>query len=95
MTIDEMIAVLQAHKAGKTVQFLDSRSNDETSWSDLTTGIFNFGLHDYRIKPEPREWWIHMYPNESCPTIHTRKEAEEILSNFPGKIFRVREVIEP
>ena len=53
MTHDEMIAVIQAHKEGKTIE---SRArgigwakwvtlNEEPSWQ--------FSEYDYRIKPEP------------------------------------------
>ena len=49
MQIDEMIAVLQAAKEGKTIQ--DSLSND--AWYDNPDPTWNFQQLKYRVKPEP------------------------------------------
>jgi len=61
MTHDEMIAVIQAHRDGKTIQFRDRDSQGK--WDDLHPVCFsaNFGTYDYRVKPEPpkpREFWL-------------------------------------
>lgn len=65
MTIDEMIAVLQAYKEGKTIQFAfkeDGKfvytipSEGEVAW--------DFTEYNYRIKPEP-----HYRPFESAEEV--------------------------
>jgi len=50
MTHDEMIAVIQAHKDGKTIQHYVN------GWVDKPYEMpsFNFGDYIYRVKPEPR-----------------------------------------
>lgn len=58
MTIDEMIAVLTAAKAGKQLQLRFATEPD--SWDDCSKPCFDFSRFDYRVKPEPREWdaWV-------------------------------------
>lgn len=68
MTIDEMIAVLQAYKDCKAIQ---ERVRDCGSWWDMRRPQWDFHEYDYRIKPEPREWVLdsdildrfHMHPS--------------------------------
>lgn len=57
MSIDEMIAVLQAAKAGKQIQSRDSRCSE---WQNVNHSAWHFAYYEYRVKPEPREWrvWI-------------------------------------
>lgn len=52
MTHEEMIALIEAHRDGKTIQY---RLIPTAKWRDRTlTGIdFNFAEIEYRIKPEP------------------------------------------
>lgn len=57
MTYDEMIAVLQAAKEGKTIQTKLKRTTIE--YAD-TKPTWNFDLFDYRVKPEPK---IRPYAN--------------------------------
>lgn len=61
MTHDEMIAVIQAHKEGKTVLFREIyRPSD--SWAPVSDDpAWNFQLFLYRIKPEPRVIWVNEY----------------------------------
>lgn len=55
MKHDEMIAVIQAHKDGKTVE--QRRKGCDHGWAERKGPLslsFNFFTFDYRIKPEPR-----------------------------------------
>lgn len=90
MTIDEMIAVLEAAKAGKQIQ-----CKGDGLWSDTCPECgephpwkFNFGLYDYRVKPEPREWHIPI----SALRIYDRNLCGSDRSTDP--VIRVREVLE-
>lgn len=52
MTIDEMIAVLEAHKRGEKIEIYIS----EGSWNQIEKPSFNFGENTYRIaKPAPKK----------------------------------------
>lgn len=56
----KMIEVMQAYLDGKTIQVAYANKN---KWSDIDQEelpTWQFGDFQYRIKPEPREWWIHI-----------------------------------
>lgn len=55
MTVDQMIAVLQAHKEGKKIE---CNTYDGGGWQLTTSPMWDFLLYDYRIKQEPREFFI-------------------------------------
>lgn len=52
MTHDEMIALIEAHRDGKTIQY---RLSPKAEWRDrhLKSLDFDFSDVEYRIKPEP------------------------------------------
>ena len=52
MTVDEMIAVLQAAKDGAEIQIKSKMLNQ---WRDIRSPMWNFYLADYRVKPAPQE----------------------------------------
>lgn len=63
MTHDEMIAVIKAHKEGRTLEWRSiAFPQSPGPWVELHNAEFrgfSFLSYDYRIKSEPREWWIH------------------------------------
>lgn len=95
MTIDEMIAVLTAAKEGKKIQ---SKRNNRAEWYENTCPVWNFEGFDYRVKPEPREWWIAGGFNPPYPSwVAYEKEHDAFLATrgFPGTFVKhVREVID-
>lgn len=64
MTIDEMLAVLQAHKEGKVIEY--RTSGYDAGWHEIT-GVYewNFGDYDYRVKPltKPSINWDYVHPD--------------------------------
>lgn len=86
--------VICAFKEGKTVQFRDDL---ECDW--VNTGKPHFHANvEYRIKPEPREWWVNVYPKDckfSVPKLHGSYEAARAKRTAEAvNTIRVREVIE-
>lgn len=61
MSIDEMIAVLQAEKEGRKIQMRYCSAG--MKWADCRAGhIWNFHNYEYRSTPEPpkpRVIWVH------------------------------------
>ena len=87
----DYLPLVQALIEGKTVQY---RLLGE-KWS--TGGDVDFSLppDQYRIKPEPREIWVNVYPNEvGCGIYHSREEAIRRCANDTAKQVFFREVIE-
>lgn len=61
MTHDEMIAVIQAHKDGKEIEFRDQRFTEFKEWVQCREPHWNFRDCTYRIKPEPLVLWaVHV-----------------------------------
>lgn len=52
-SIDEMCAVMQAYKEGKTIEFKDNRTV-ENEWKICVNPTWNWNYFDYRVKPEPK-----------------------------------------
>ncbi len=90
MNDDEIIAVVQAHKEGKRVQFKYQPTEDsDYEWFDVDhERIWFFDKYLYRVAPEPRKprRWI----------VYT--DDQGMLRNDPmghsPKLFIVEEVIE-
>jgi hypothetical protein len=53
MTHDEMIAVIQAHKEGKTI-YCKAKFKSVDKWEVSTAPGFNFNAFDYKVRKEPQ-----------------------------------------
>jgi len=49
------IEVMQAYLDGKEIQSCDGI---EDAWADITNPVWSWFEYRYRIKPEPREFWV-------------------------------------
>lgn len=56
MTHDEMIAVIQAHKDGKEIQYRHKSGGEWRKSENAGFLDWNFQVAEYRVKPELREW---------------------------------------
>lgn len=54
-TLDEMIAVMQAARDGKLIERRSWNANSLTGWYPAAEPTWDWGLWDYRVKPEPRK----------------------------------------
>lgn len=90
-TLKEKIEVMQAALDGKTIQF-----SNGPLWIDCEPEhlIWQWPDYDYRIKPEPLEFWVLMVENSNTPSLVN--ESKEYLSQFRsgGKTIKVREVLD-
>jgi hypothetical protein len=69
-----MIAVIQAHKERKQIQFRD-KYRFGAQWGNLPghdSMAFNFVSCEYRIKPEPAVCWMNDYGDST--TYYARKD---------------------
>lgn len=93
MSHDEMVDVILAHKAGKTIQSKSTGAG--LGWLDLDEPYFNFGTVTYRIKPEPREWVVEVFGESR--NIGRTWSIHDPMPHHPAKgckFVRVREVLE-
>ena len=83
--IDHMIAVMQAAKEGKTIQFrvLDS-SDIDVRWRDAHAPSWDWYTFDYRVKPAaPRRVWRNWYPKlERWAPAATCYDSREVAKSF-------------
>ena len=83
-------AEIHAWADGEVIQW---RENDSDKWSDDDSPAWDLKLQ-FRIKPEPREWWI--FSNGSGYLWSTRAHAEQHAASMGagGEVIRVREILE-
>ena len=84
--IDEAIKILQAMKAGKVIQY-----ETPQGWKDSGIDLPNFAGHDYRVKPEPRTWYLSIGNNNRINGYFDSKIKADACA-FEGEIIKVMEV---
>ena len=87
--IDNAIAVLEGLREGKTIQFLLPNK----IWKDrISSDLPNFNDNTFRVKPEPREFWMKLssswIPYDSCTA------SVKMTADHGHELIKVREVIE-
>ena len=92
MNIDEMIAVMEASKT-KVIQ---ARRTASSEWSDVKAPNWDWFACEYRVKPQPREFWINTYSNGSVYLHNNSEEAgwQKRCSGNTSTTIHVIEVIE-
>ena len=75
MTVDQMIEVLTAYKAGKKIQMFW-----QGSWGDCGPHepAWNFKDFIYRVKPEPKVIWVNEYADGSGMTHPSKEQAQYV-----------------
>lgn len=63
--------VKQAFADGKTIQVLD-----QGRWVDLCKTDFKQPVGNYRIRPEPREFWRNVYSSRLAEDYPNKEEAD-------------------
>lgn len=91
-TLKEKIEVMQAASDGKEIQILICDEWDD--WDNDTPPDFNWGANDYRIKPEPMEFWVAIFPDGVLSQPCMTKEEAERKVGISCELIKVREVIE-
>jgi hypothetical protein len=94
MTIDEMIAVLQAAKDGKPIQFADKCN--PSHWCNDSKPDWDFTSCNFRVKPpEPPECWLNIWLTDGSlgSSWLTEPEARH-AANTRQRTVHMREVIE-
>lgn len=84
----DYLPLVQALAEGKTIQVLVA--DGEFGWADLDDVSFESPSKSYRIKPEPRRWWLVAYYKHTPWQVWTSKPEE--MSNIE-ECVEVMEVI--
>lgn len=96
MTHDEMIEVITTERDRKGTVQLMPKSSTVADWKNkYPSQPFDFNFFIYRVKPEPREYWINVYEHRHDWCVHnSRAEADEGQTTRQRRIdcIHVREV---
>jgi len=93
-TLAEKIEVMQAALDGKEIELVRvvGMSGDNFHYTD--TPMFDWASFDYRVKPEPMEFWVNVY-DDFRPCLHETEDKAKTASDIgTRKTIKVREVIE-
>ena len=85
-TLKEQIKVMQGADDGGDVEV-----NSGKVWHETPFPSWNWADKDYRIKPEPMEFWVEVYESGNH-TVHENHQAIVSLGHI--KTIKVREVME-
>jgi hypothetical protein len=93
VTHDQIIAVVQAHKEGKQIEYTYKYPAAAAGvWLSMQSPqFFNFADCVYRVKPEPREWWIYEDGSDCPPRAYPTEQVFTIMAPIKG--IHVREVL--
>ena len=86
MTIDEMIAVLEAAKAGKAIECASANGND---WQPCTLQTLP-GAWKMRVKLKPRRIWVPVY----CDGYGVPKSSREYAARCVAEDSEIVEFVE-
>lgn len=89
MSIDQIVEVVTAFRDGKKVQSRQRFAN--TCWGDTNSPDWNFSEFEYRLKREPREFWIVDHRDHEVPRVYSCEQ--KLWSGFTGEQIHVLEVI--
>ena len=84
--VEQLIHVLQEWDKGKIIEARYKWGNREVWGASALPTQWSFADFDYRVKPEPREWWIELHG--LCKTVHRNNTA-----SYGGELIHVREVL--
>lgn len=89
----DYLPLVQALAEGKVIQGFMVGSG---KWEDMHEMQFNGTADQYRIKPEPKEFWVNRYADdsESLARFSSARLAEQAANTTNVTQVRYREVIE-
>lgn len=83
MTVDQMIEVLTAYKAGKKIEV---KGHDGVKWHNTSLPAWDFAECDYRVKPEPKVIWVNEYADGSGIGYTSEAAAKAFLGNHHKRV---------
>ncbi len=88
-TTDSKIAVMQAFLDGKVIELCDA----DGVWSVADAPAWRWGERRYRIKREPRELWVNVYPCGEDGVYSNLEDAEKAAACERVECIHYREVL--
>ena len=92
-TLEQKIEVMQSALAGKKIEIMNLTRDNK--WEPLfrpELSPFSWGGFDYRIKPEPMEFWVNVRDSGVLDVCSSEDSALKIADSKVIKTIKVREV---
>ena len=91
-TLADKIDVMLAAQDGKEIEQsrAEFRDGEWIRVHDQDECTFNWGKYDYRIKPEPREFYVNFFSDGGEAIYRTKEEA--VFGSSQCETIKVREV---
>lgn len=88
----DYLPLVRALVDGRQIQ----HQKTDGTWIDEIEFSFDWPAHRYRIKPEPREFWVNELPNVGAVVFESERQAIEHANQYGlGHVTRrCREVLE-
>lgn len=84
----QLLPIIQAFAEGKQIQY----KVIDDQWRDLHDTRFELNVTDYRIKPEPREFWIEILENSVLYKANAKSPHHKTYEN--SEVIHVREILD-
>ena len=96
MSTRDKIEVMQAFVDGKVIEYkLWTTSEDPKNWRECLNPLWDWDVHSYRIKPEPKVIWANEYVGGWGYFYSSREGAKEMASEAATRIaVKYQEVVE-
>lgn len=92
--LKEQQAVIQAYLDGKTIECrLKCHTGDAITWHTTVEPAWAFTKLDYRVKKEPRTFYVVSVGNSSIVTYTDKACAERAAKYYGEPIITVKEVL--
>lgn len=98
MTLEQLADLAIAAREGKTLQCTVNDSWVDVPATDFMRDIFRCYNRPWRVKPEPREWWVNDYLGDEnlgadgTRWHRTKDEADKYADRGRKRLLRIREV---
>ena len=93
-TLKEKIEVMKAALDGKEIEHTWMNQDDWILTQTQPHPDFNWQKMDYRIKPEPMEFWVNVSSDFGFRTKEEALLTAKLFKNKKIRTIKVREVIE-
>jgi hypothetical protein len=92
MTLEEIVIVVIAAKAGKQIQYQLKDCEKNGRWINTFGPVWNFADHNYRVEPEPDAFWLNIYKTGGVIAYQNEELARDNASDNCIKTIKVQEV---
>lgn len=92
-SLKQKIEVMQAAEDGKDIEIKGTKLSGDY-WHTNSEYCWDWANFDYRIKPEPIEFWVNVYSGHTGSRYATKETAESNAEHGVLRTIKMQEVTE-